>query len=82
MAYEDVPERLIMGEAVPQSEIVGYAYPNPAEATRLCLNFMCMALVMEMLIVDDVLCFLITPFGQAMRTDFIIRLDEECPDCP
>lgn len=82
MAYEDVPERLIMGEAVPASEIIGYAHPNPDEATRLCLNFLAMALVMEMSIVDGALCYGITSFGQTMRTDFIVRLDEECPDCP
>lgn len=82
MAYEDVPERLIMGEAVPVSEIIGYAHPNPDEATRLCLNFLAMALVMEMSIVDDALCYSITAFGQTMRTDFIVRLDEECPECP
>jgi len=78
MAYEDVPERLISGEAVPASEIIGYAHPNPDEATRLTINFLVLAMCMEMSIVDDVLCYSITPFGQTMRTDFIVRLDEEC----
>lgn len=82
MAYEDVPERLITGEAVPASEIIGYAAPNPDEATRCTLEVLCMMLCMVKVIVDDVLCYQITAFGQTMRTDFIVRLDEECPDCP
>lgn len=79
MPYTDVPARLLAGEAVPASEIIGYAHPNPDEATRLTLNFLAMALCMEMSIVDDALCYSITSFGFLMRTDFITRIEGDCP---
>jgi hypothetical protein len=82
MPYSDVPERLLSGEAVPASEILGYALPNPENATRMCLEIMCMALVMERSIVDDHLCYSITAFGQDMRRDFVVRIEGDCPECP
>lgn len=82
MAYEDVPDRLLAGEAVPASEIIGYAHPNPDEATRLTINFLVLAMLMEMSIVADVLCYSITPFGQTMRIDFVKRIEGDCPECP
>ena len=82
MPYTTVPDRLLAWEQVPASEIIAYAYPNPLPATRLCLEIMCMALVMERSIVDDVLCYSITAFGQDMRIDFVKRIEGDCPECP
>lgn len=82
MPYEDVPQRLIDGEAVPRSEILAYAAPNPETATTLTLEFMVMALCMVKIYEDDTVKFQITPFGMQMRDDFITRIEGDCPECP
>lgn len=82
MAYEDVPQRLIDREAVPRSEILAYAEPNPQVATTLTLEYMVMALCMEKIYEDDTVKFRITPFGMQMRDDFITRIEGDCPECP
>lgn len=82
MAYEDVPERLITGEWVPVSEIIGYAAPATANEVRSILAWMELLGIMEPDFVDDTKVYALTTLGQSWRTDFIVRLDEECPDCP
>ncbi len=82
MPFTTVPDRLLGGEAVPRTEIIGYATEETAMGVTMCLEFMVMALVMNKVIVDDVLCFQITDFGQAMRIDFVKRIEGDCPECP
>lgn len=79
MPYTDVPGRLITGEAVPVSEIVAYAYPMPLVQTKTALFWMTLCGVGVFSFEDDTKKFALTAFGQTIRTDFIVRLDEECP---
>ena len=82
MAYEDVPERLINGEAVPRSEIIGYNGSTTDLQTTYCLNILVMATLMVKVFEDDTVKYQITPFGQAMRQDFLVRIFGDCPECP
>jgi hypothetical protein len=82
MAYEDVPQRLLEGEAVPRSEIIGYNAPMTMNQTDLILFRMEELFILQRSIVDERLCFSVTPFGQQLRQDFVIRIDGDCPDCP
>lgn len=82
MAYEDVPERLISGEAVPRSEIIGYNVGYTDVQTTTTMDFLCLAFVMVKIYEDDTVKYAITAFGLQMRQDFITRLDGECPECP
>jgi len=82
MAYEDVPDRLLSGEAVPRSEIIGYANPNPEVATTYTLEILVQALLMVKVFEDDTVKFQITEFGQQMRIDFVKRIEGDCPECP
>lgn len=79
MPYTDVPSRLITGESVPVSEVVAYAYPQSLLLTKTCLFWMTLCGIGEFVFEDDTKKFKLTAFGQAVRTDFIVRLDEECP---
>lgn len=81
MAYEDVPRRLIDGEAVPRSEIIGYVGASTDIKTTLTLNVMCMMLVMVKVYEDETVKYQLTAFGLQLRLDFIVRLEGECPDC-
>lgn len=81
MAYEDVPERLINGEAVPRSEIIGYNGSETDITTTYTLDILVMALLMEKVYEDETVKYRITAFGLLMREDFIVRLEGECPDC-
>lgn len=78
--YTTVPERLIAGEAVPVSEIIAYAYPMPLIQTKAVLFWMALCGVGEFSFEDETKKFSLTAFGQAVRTDFIVRLDEECEE--
>lgn len=82
MAYENVPQRLLDGEDVPRSEIIGYAAPMPRVQVDLILHRMKELFLLESVIVDDRLCYHITPFGHSMRVDFVKRIDGDCPECP
>jgi hypothetical protein len=82
MAYEDVPDRLLAGEAVPRSEIIGYEGEDSATRVTLCLEFLAMALILEKVYEDDTLKFRVTSFGQDFRIDFVRRIEGDCPDCP
>lgn len=82
MAYEDVPDRLIGGEAVPRSEIIGYEGEGSATRVKLCLEFLAMALLVEKVYEDDTIKFRVTSFGQAFRRDFVKRIEGDCPECP
>lgn len=76
--YTTVPERLISGEKVPVSEIIAYAYPMPLIQTKAVLNWMTLCGVGVFTYEDETKKFSLTAFGQTVRTDFIVRLDEEC----
>ena len=76
--YTTVPDRLKAGEAVPISEIVGYAYPMPMRQTKSVLSWMQLCGVIEFVYEDGTKKARLTPFGQTVRTDLIVRLDEEC----
>lgn len=76
--YTDVPSRLITGEAVPVSEIIAYAYPMPLIQTKAVLYWMTLCGVGVFSYEGDTKKFALTSFGQSVRTDFIVRLDEEC----
>lgn len=80
--YSDVPERLLSGEHVPESEIIGYNADMENIQTRITLSAMVMFFVLERHYEDDTVKYSITPFGLTMREDFITRLDGECPECP
>jgi len=80
--YSDVPDRLLHDEAVPESEIVGYNTDMENIQTRITLSAMVMFNVLERIYEDDTVKYRITPFGHTMRTDFITRIDGDCPDCP
>lgn len=80
--YTDVPSRLITGEAVPVSEIIAYAYPQSLTLTKTVLFWMTLCGIGAFSFEDETKLFSLTSFGQTVRTDFIVRLDEECPDCP
>lgn len=80
--YSDVPARLLADEAVPESEIIGYNSGMEHIQTRLTLSAMVMFLVLDRIYEDDTIKYKITAFGHTMRTDFITRIDGDCPDCP
>ena len=82
MPYTDVPERMLDGESVPRTEILGYNNMMPQLQTDLILAWMELCQIIERDIVAGVLCFKITPFGQEMRQDFVKRIDGDCPECP
>jgi len=82
MAYEDVPERLLSGEAVPRSEIIGYNAMMTDIQTTTCLEFLVMAFVLVKVYEEDTVKYQITPFGQMMRVDFVKRIEGDCPECP
>lgn len=82
MAYEDVPQRMLDGEDVPRSEIIGYASPMSMNLVDLILHRMVELFILERAIVDDRLNFHITPFGQSLRVEFVKRIDGDCPECP
>lgn len=83
MPYEDVPQRLRDGEAVPRSEIIAYWGPDatPIQVT-LGLETLVTAMCMEKVYEDDTVKFRLTPLGSAIRADFITRLEGDCPECP
>lgn len=85
MAYEDVPQRLRDGEAVPRSEIIGHYGADQDIQITLGCEVLAMALIMEKVYEDETLKFRLTPLGQSIRADFILRLEGDCldsPDCP
>lgn len=82
MPYTTVPDRLLSGEAVPRSEILAYATEVTHVESTYTLEILVMALLMEKVYEDDTVKFRITAFGQAMRIDFVKRIEGDCPECP
>lgn len=82
MAYEDVPQRLAAGEAVPRSEIIGHYGPDKDIQVTLGLESLSNAFAMERVIEGDVLKYRITPLGLQIRWDLIVKLEGDCPECP
>jgi hypothetical protein len=82
MAYDNVPQRLLDGEAVPRSEIIGYAAPLSQIQVDLILFRFEELFILQRSIVDDRLHFEITAFGQQLRQDLVKRIDGDCPECP
>lgn len=80
--YDDVPFRLVTGEAVPVSEIIAYLEPMSTTEAKSILFWMKLTGILSEAFEDGTKKFTLTPFGQTVRTDFIVRLDEECPECP
>lgn len=80
--YSDVPNRLLHDEAVPESEIIGYNVDMEHIQTRITLSAMAMFGVLDKVYEDGTLKYRITAFGHTMRTDFITRIDGDCPECP
>lgn len=81
MAYENVPQRLLDGEDVPVSEIVGYAEPQHQTLTKAILSWMNLCGVISLFYADETRMCNITPFGHEVRLDFVVRLEGECPEC-
>lgn len=81
MAYEDVPQRLLDGEDVPVSEIIGYAHPMTTLQTKAVLNWMNLCGVVSLFFADDTKMCSITPFGHTVRQDLVKRIDGDCPEC-
>ena len=82
MAYNDVPQRLRDGEAVPRSEIIGhYGSDSDMRITLGCEVFV-MTGIMVKVYEDETVKFKLTSLGLAIRADFIIRLEGDCPECP
>lgn len=82
MAYEDVPQRLLDGEDVPQSEIIGYAAPMPRVQVMLILHRLESIFAIERDVVDGRMIWRITPTGQTFRQDYVKRIEGDCPECP
>lgn len=82
MAYEDVPQRLAAGEAVPRSEIIGHYGPDKDIQVTLGLESLSNAFILERVILEGVLHYQITALGLAIRWDLIVKLEGDCPECP
>lgn len=81
MAYEDVPQRLLDGEDVPVSEIIGYFYPQPQALTRSQLSWASLCGVIEFVYDADTKFARMTPFGHTVRIELVKRIEGDCPDC-
>lgn len=81
MAYEDVPIRILNDEAVPRSEILGYASPITNVQADLYLAYFEYAGVLVRVYEDDTLKYQITAFGHTVRRDLVKRIDGDCPEC-
>jgi len=85
MPYDDVPQRLRDGEAVPRSEIIGYWGSDQDIPITLGCEVLVQAFIMEKVFEDDTVKFRLTPLGLSIRADLILRLEGDCldsPDCP
>ena len=83
MAYEDVPQRLADGEAVPRSEIIGYWGADSTDIqVTLGLEVLRQAFIMERVFEDETIKYRLTAMGLSIRLDFITRLEGDCPECP
>lgn len=82
MPYDDVPQRLVDGESVPASEIIGYIGSDKDIVVRLTMNVLCMMLVMARNYDGEVMTYQITSYGMSLRESFLVRLEGECPECP
>lgn len=82
MAYEDVPQRLLDGEAVPRSEIIAYLKPMTRLEVDYRLFQMELVGALTVSFASGVKTYSITPFGNLLRRDFVKRIEGDCPECP
>jgi len=82
MPYSDVPQRLIDGEGVPRSEIIGYAEPYSITQVTFFLACCVFCTLMTVDYDEGSAIYTLTPFALMLREDFIVRLEGECPECP
>lgn len=82
MPYEDVPQRLRNGEAVPRAEIIGYVSSTDDIRVTLCMEIMVMAGLAAKVYEGETLKYQLTAFGLEVRENFITRLEGDCPECP
>jgi len=82
MPYDDVPERLAAGDAVPRSEIIGYWGSFSDIQITLGCEVLTQAFIMEKVFEDETVKFRLTPLGLSVRLDLITRLEGDCPECP
>jgi len=80
--YEDVPQRLLDGEAVPRSEILGYAHPITNVHSDLYLAYFEYTGLLSRVYEGETLKYQITSFGHTVRQDLVKRIDGDCPECP
>lgn len=80
--FEDVPERLASGEAVPRTEILAYMGSYNYLLVTNTLNILVMMGCMERTLVMGVSHYALTPYGMSIRLSFISRLEGDCPECP
>lgn len=78
MAYEDVPERMLSGEAVPRSEIIGHFGATMDIQVSLALSILTQAFVLEKVYEDDTVKYRMTSFGIDVRNSLVTRLEGEC----
>lgn len=81
MAYEDVPQRLRDGEAVPRAEIIGHYGSSSDIKVTMGLEVLRMAFIMEKVYEDETVKYRLTALGLQIRSDLLIRLEGDCPDC-
>lgn len=80
--YSDVPQRLINGEAVKRTEIIGYNGPGTSVLVDYVLGTLEMLLLVQKHYAEDGVEFSITTFGMQVRQDFLTRIEGDCPECP
>lgn len=81
MAYENVPTRLLNGEQVPRSEIIASGVPLTKIQIDLFLFYMILLGIMEKQLVDEIMMYSISTFGQWLRQEMVKRIDGDCPEC-
>lgn len=77
--FDDVPERLAAGEAVPRSEIIGYFGSDQDILITYACEVLRSALILEKVYEDETLKFRLTALGLSVRADLITRLEGDCP---
>lgn len=82
MAYEDVPQRLASGEAVPRAEIIGHYGPTSDIKITLGCEVLANAQIFQRVYEDDTIKYRCTALGLSIRWDFIIKLEGDCAPCP
>jgi hypothetical protein len=80
MPYTDVPQRILDGEHVPVSEMIGYMHPLTTLQAKSILSWMTLIGILDATYEDDTKKYSLSAFGAALRLDLIRRMDGDCPD--